>query len=66
MLSIKKVELVSIGNELFKRIEGECLTTDVKPTDVANGSQLLVINTETHSTKLLHYCKESETWLEIE
>lgn len=66
MLSIKKTELVAEDGELKKRIEGECLSTDSKPIDVANGSQLLEIDVELNSTKLLHYDADSESWLELE
>lgn len=30
-----------------KQIEGECLSTDTKPTDVANGSTLIEMDTST-------------------
>lgn len=41
-------------------IEGECLSTDVKPTVYANGSKLLEINT----SKLFIYDEANNVWRE--
>lgn len=38
--------------------EGECLSTDTKPTNVANGSKLLEMDTST----LYVFDRGSETW----
>ena len=41
-------------------IEGECLSTDQKPTNVANGSKLMEMDT----SKLYMFDEKNSTWRE--
>lgn len=47
------------GDKLY--VEGECLSTDNKPTDgIMNGSKLLVMDT----SKVVVFDEENQTWRE--
>lgn len=48
------------NGDTINYIEGVCLSGDTKPTNVANGSRLLEMDT----SKVLMFDAVSETWLE--
>lgn len=63
MISFEKVVLAS-SNENGKKYwkEGSCLAADTKPTDVANGSILVEMDTST----VYKYDEAGEQWLPFE
>lgn len=58
MLTIE-TNLPAIDSE-YPYIEGSCLSTDTKPTNVANGSKLIEMNT----SKLYIFDEANKTWRE--
>lgn len=58
--------MVSLTKSLWKSdtqkqyIEGSCLSTDTKPTDVANGSVMLEMDT----SKVYMYDEDNSQWRE--
>ena len=63
MISIKKVEDFGKTSDgtYVRCVEGVCLSTDTKPTDWANGSILMEIDTK----KVFVFDAENSTWREL-
>lgn len=59
MITIKARDFKYNGNK--DRIEGECLSTDTKPTIYANGSILLEMDT----AKFYAFDEANSEWLEV-
>ena len=61
MLTIEHEDMDKTGGRIVYRVQGKCLSTDTKPTDVANGSTLLEMDTG----KVYMFDAAGETWLEF-
>lgn len=59
MITFEKKDLDYSGTK--DRIEGECLSTDTKPTKYANGSVLIEMDTG----KIFMFNEAGSTWVEL-
>lgn len=61
MLTIEHEDMEKLNGQIVYRVQGKCLSSDTKPTNVANGSMLLEMDTG----KVLMFDADGEAWLEF-
>ena len=57
----KKIQDIREDEQIYL-VEGKCLSTDTKPTDVANGSCLIEMDT----SDVYFFDEQNKTWRKLE
>lgn len=61
MITMNISSMVPRDNGHKYRVEGSCLSSDIKPTDVANGSTLIEMDTG----DVYQFDEENSSWLKF-